>query len=205
MENQGRLAELPEGFRTTESPFEEEILAALTKKGLLVDCQVGVSKYKLDFAIRDPKTNQYVLAVEADGATYHSSPYARERDWLRQEILEGKGWSFCRIWSTDWWENPAFEVKRVMDAYEDALRDLRKPRKSIERFQLDDEPTEEMMENSEYEVLRGLMAQFPGLLSHELKEKWMSALGLKRRTQNLQDRFAQYYADASKEIKGKRL
>ena len=205
MENNGRLSELPDGFGTTESPFEEEVLAALEKKGLLVDCQVGESKYKLDFAIRDPKTNKYVLAVEADGATYHSSPYARERDWLRQEILESKGWSFCRIWSTDWWENPDFEVKRVMDAYEDALRDLRKPKKSIiQAKQLEVEAEESEHEgNNEYEVLRGLLAQFPNLLSYELKQKWMLALGLKRNTENVKARFNKYYSAAQKEISEK--
>jgi len=34
--------------------------------------------------------------------TYHRALWARERDRLRQEILENLGWRFHRIWSTDW-------------------------------------------------------------------------------------------------------
>jgi superfamily I DNA and/or RNA helicase len=63
MENAGRLEELPEGFAVPQSPFEEEVYAALTKAGLQVDCQVGDSRYKIDFGIRHPKTNRYLLAI----------------------------------------------------------------------------------------------------------------------------------------------
>lgn len=121
MENDGRLAEVENGFGRPETPFEEQILEALQVKGLLVDCQVGASKYKLDFAIRHPETNQYILAIEADGAAYHSSAYARERDWLRQQVLERKGWNFARIWSTDWWENPDREIDKVLETYKSVL------------------------------------------------------------------------------------
>ncbi len=46
-----------------------------------------------------------MLAVECDGATYHSSKSARDRDRIRQSVLEGLGWRFHRIWSTDWYRN----------------------------------------------------------------------------------------------------
>ena len=59
------------------------------------------------------------MAIEADGATYHSSPTARDR--LRQEQLERLGWTFHRIWSTDWFTNPAREIERAIDAYQQAV------------------------------------------------------------------------------------
>ncbi len=202
MENAGRLEELPEGFAVPQSPFEEEVYSALTKAGLHIDCQVGDSRYKIDFGVRHPKTNKYVLAIEADGWTYHSSPYARERDWLRQEVLERKGWVFVRIWSTDWWENPALQVNRVLAAYELAIKGQGVAKKADGVIA----PTQTTVNdeydgNVEYEVLRGLVAQFPRMAHDELLARWMGMLNLKRRTSNLLTRFDEYMRRAIKELK----
>jgi very-short-patch-repair endonuclease len=201
MENAGRLEEMPEGSAVPQSPFEEEVYAALIKTGLQVDCQVGDSRYKIDFGVRHPKTSKYLLAIEADGWTYHSSPYARERDWLRQEVLERKGWTFVRIWSTDWWENPALQINRVLAAYELALKSDGTKQKTVEKSA----PAPMMLDdvydgNTEYEVLRGLVAQFPTMYRDELMSKWMGMLNLKRRTSNLLARFDEYMARVKKDL-----
>jgi len=202
MENAGRLEELPEGFAVPQSPFEEEVYAALTKAGLHVDCQVGDSRYKIDFGIRHPKTNSYLLAIEADGWTYHSSPYARERDWLRQEVLERKGWTFVRIWSTDWWQNPTLQVNRVIAAYELAIKSGgMKPALTGVPTPAVIATSDEYDGNAEYEVLRGLVAQFPSMGKEELMSKWMGMLNLKRRTSNLLERFEDYLQKAKKELR----
>src|SRR6185437_16078134 len=65
---------------------------------------------------------EYVLAIECDGATYHSSESARDRDRLRQEQLERLGWRFYRIWSSDWYYNKEKAVARVLEAYERAVK-----------------------------------------------------------------------------------
>ncbi len=62
-----------------------------------------------------------VLAIECDGATYHSSPTARDRDRLRQEHLERLGWRFHRIWSQDWFPHREAEIARARAAYEAAI------------------------------------------------------------------------------------
>jgi hypothetical protein len=62
-----------------------------------------------------------VLAIEADGASYHSAGNARDRDRLRQEHLERLGWRFHRIWSTDWFADPANEVAKIRTAYDQAV------------------------------------------------------------------------------------
>jgi hypothetical protein len=62
-----------------------------------------------------------VLAVECDGATYHSSATARDRDRLRQEHLERLGWSFHRIWSTDWFRHREAEIDRAVTAWKEAV------------------------------------------------------------------------------------
>lgn len=107
---------------TPLNPFEIEIRDRLEAEGLLVDTQYGVGGYRLDFAIRDPEhPGRHVLAIEADGASYHSGYTARERDRLRQTLLENRGWRFHRIWSTAWFNDPDIEVKKVLEAYHDAL------------------------------------------------------------------------------------
>ncbi|MEQ1673221.1 MAG: DUF559 domain-containing protein, partial [Hyphomicrobium sp.] len=76
------------------------------KRGHTVQPQVGASGYKIDLAIVDPKTkNHYILGIECDGAAYHSSHSARERDRIRQDVLEAYGWKLYRIWSQHWFEH----------------------------------------------------------------------------------------------------
>ncbi len=96
-----------------DSDFEMEVRDALVSKGYHVDTQVGVSGYRIDLAIYDKKTSRYVLGIECDGAAYHSSKSARERDIHRQRYLESRGWKIIRIWSRDWWNNPETEVNKI--------------------------------------------------------------------------------------------
>lgn len=104
------------------NPFEIDIKRRLEDAGLTLDTQVGVGGYRLDFAARHPDyPGRHVLAIEADGAAYHSGHIARERDRLRQELLERRGWTFHRIWSTDWFNDADGEVKRAVAAFEEAL------------------------------------------------------------------------------------
>lgn len=100
-----------------DSPFERDVANVLLSHGYDVEAQVGSAGFKIDLAVRHPERSQdYVLAIECDGARYHSSAWARERDRLRQQVLEGKGWKFHRIWSTDWFYNRDTEVKKLLSA-----------------------------------------------------------------------------------------
>lgn len=75
----------------------------------------------MDLGVRhSDRPAQYILAVECDGAAYHSALWARERDRLRQEVLEGLGWRFHRIWSTDWFHRREREISRLKDALAEA-------------------------------------------------------------------------------------
>lgn len=98
----------------TESPFEDAVKMALVDKGWQVHSQVGCSGYRIDLAILDPrKPGQYLAAVECDGATYHSAHTARDRDRLRQAVLEDLGWTVLRVWSTDWWHDPVQQIDHL--------------------------------------------------------------------------------------------
>lgn len=108
-------------FEQFDSPFEEEVCDFLRSHGYEVDTQVGCSNFKIDIGLKRPGTSDYLLAIECDGATYHSSKNARDRDRLRQEILESMGWRFYRIWSTDWFKNTSVEKENLLKAVSSAL------------------------------------------------------------------------------------
>ena len=100
-----------------ESPFEEEVRAELRGRGYEVDAQVGSEGYRVDLAVIDPDApGRYLLGIECDGVTYHSARSARDRDKLRQHVLEARGWRLHRIWSSDWWQDRAGEIERLVRA-----------------------------------------------------------------------------------------
>lgn len=112
---------LPAGAEP-DSPFEREVIAALRSRGWVVHPQVGVSGYRIDIGIVDPRApERYLLGVECDGRTYHSGATARDRDRLRQHVLEGLGWKLFRIWSTDWWLNPEEPIRKLQARLEQLL------------------------------------------------------------------------------------
>jgi very-short-patch-repair endonuclease len=105
--------------------FEAEVFDVLESKGIPLVPQVGASSYRIDLVAQHPKEHgRYVLAIECDGASYHSSPTARDRDRLRQQQLENLGWRFHRIWSTDWFMRKDEEVARAVSAYENAVASI---------------------------------------------------------------------------------
>ena len=104
-----------------DSDFELEVCEFLRDKGFTVDTQVGCSGFKIDLGLRLPDSSRYLLAIECDGATYHNSKNARDRDSLRQRVLENMGWRFYRIWSTDWYRNKAVEKERLLNVVHRAL------------------------------------------------------------------------------------
>lgn len=111
-------------FDRYDSEFELEVCEFLRSQGYDVDTQVGCSSFKIDMALKQPGTSNYLLAIECDGASYHSSKSARDRDRLRQAILESMGWRFYRIWSTDWFNNKAKEKERLLKAVQDAIENV---------------------------------------------------------------------------------
>ena len=86
-----------------DSPFEESVIDALRKKGWNVESQIGISGFKIDIGVKHQNfPSKFLAGIECDGYTYQSSKSARDRDKLRQQILEKLGWKIIRIWSTDW-------------------------------------------------------------------------------------------------------
>lgn len=109
-----------------DSPFEEAVAETLAAKGWQVVPQVGVSGFRVDLGIVHPdKSGAYLAGVECDGATYHRAAAARDRDKTRQQVLENLGWNIIRIWSPDWWHDPASATQRVVGTLKKLLSDDR--------------------------------------------------------------------------------
>ncbi|WP_455907752.1 DUF3320 domain-containing protein [Streptomyces mirabilis] len=105
-----------------DSPFEESVLQVLRDWGYRVQPQVGVAGYRIDIGVRHPEfPGAYALGIECDGAMYHSSRTARDRDRLREEVLAGLGWRLHRIWGTDWYRGRAAAELRLREAVELAV------------------------------------------------------------------------------------
>ena len=108
--------------RTPDSPFEEEVIRTVRNLGYTPVPQVGVSGYRIDIGVQHPdRPGEYVLGIECDGASYHSSKDARSRDRTRQQVLEGLGWQIHRIWSTAWFTDRQQEETRLKQVIQLAL------------------------------------------------------------------------------------
>lgn len=106
-----------------DSDFEVEVATRLRARGYDVEMQVGVSSFRIDLGVRHPDHPERFLAgVECDGAAFHSSKSARDRDRLRESMLNGLGWDLVRIWSTDWYDDPDLETEKVGKRLEELRR-----------------------------------------------------------------------------------
>lgn len=119
----GRLLGDTDRAQVPLNDFEQDIFDVLKSRGLNLIPQMGASGYRIDMVVQHPfRPGEFVLAIECDGASYHSSYTARDRDRLRQQQLEALGWRFHRIWSTDWFLRKEEEIERAIKAYDDAVK-----------------------------------------------------------------------------------
>ncbi len=63
--------------------------------------------------VHPDRPGDYLVGVECDVAAYHSAATARDRDKVRQAILETLGWKLLRVWSTDWWVDKACATEKL--------------------------------------------------------------------------------------------
>ena len=121
----GRMPDNPRPSSTfqVDSPFQQEVTRRLEQRGYQVHQEVASGGRFVDIGIVDPqRPGRYIIGIECDGAAYHSSRSARDRDRLREQLLTALGWKLHRIWSTDWFHNPERELERAVEAIELAKR-----------------------------------------------------------------------------------
>jgi very-short-patch-repair endonuclease len=111
---------------SNESPFEREVMTALTERGLQVVPQVGVAGYRIDLGVVDAEApGRFVCGIECDGVAYHASETARDRDRLRHQVLEARGWTLLRVWSTDWFKDRSGQIDRIVRLADEARQRAR--------------------------------------------------------------------------------
>ena len=109
--------------REPDSDFEIAVAQILQEHGYEVECQIGVAGFFIDIGVKHPERDgEYIIGVECDGASYHSSKSARDRDRIRQDVLESMGWAIERIWSTDWFTDPKKAIQPVLESIAALLR-----------------------------------------------------------------------------------
>ena len=153
----GQLETGEETDKEPDSDFECYVIEALKAMGCEPVPQVGVAGYFIDIGVKHAHwPHGYVLGIECDGRTYHSSKSARDRDRLRQEVLENLGWHFHRIWSTDWFENPQDEITKLKEVIANRLTALKEqeldrepdlyilepPLRQLEQLEIQEDPAE---------------------------------------------------------------
>ena len=115
-----------------ESPFEEAVAEGLARKGWELHTQIGASSFRVDLAVVHPDARgSYLTGIECDGATYHRSATARDRDMLREQVLRGLGWEILRVWSTDWWVDRVGTLEKIDRKLRDLLV-LSRERRAVE-------------------------------------------------------------------------
>jgi very-short-patch-repair endonuclease len=140
--------------RDTESPFEDAVRKALEERGWIVHPQVGVAGFRVDFGVVHPEApGRYIAGVECDGATYHRSATARDRDLLRERVLRNLGWRIHRVWSTDWWVHADRATARLDALLRLDLEEERRPaaqtgEANVEQIELPTEAVETGKVNS---------------------------------------------------------
>ena len=111
----GHLHQAISTGKPPDSDFEVAVANALGDAGFQCVPQVGVAGFFIDLAVRDPgNPGRYLMGIECDGVSYHSAKSVRDRDRLRQAVLERLGWRIRRIWSTDWYRNPRAEIEPII-------------------------------------------------------------------------------------------
>jgi hypothetical protein len=118
----GLLAPPVDEGREPDSDFEVAVIGMLRARGYEVTPQLGVAGFRIDIAVKHPTSpGTYLAAIECDGASYHSARSVRDRDRIRQEILESLGWRgrIWRVWSTDWFRSPRMEIEKLLRFLDD--------------------------------------------------------------------------------------
>lgn len=138
-----------------DSDFEVAVMDVLKLKGYETTPQLGVAGFRIDIGVKHPEHRSgYLAAIECDGASYHSGVSVRDRDRIRQEILEGLGWKgrIWRIWSTDWFRNPLAETERLLQ-FLNALKEKPVPEEFLFSEKADVDDAESPKDNNDSDTV----------------------------------------------------
>jgi very-short-patch-repair endonuclease len=107
--------ELESASARVESPFEQEVLEHLVRRGYRVRSQWAVGHYRIDLVVGDASGR---VAIECDGDRFHP-PEKIPEDMERQAILERLGWRFIRIRGSDYFRDRDSTMDKVFARVEE--------------------------------------------------------------------------------------
>ncbi|MEA2599306.1 MAG: hypothetical protein QOF89_298 [Acidobacteriota bacterium] len=118
----GRLeGPMMEAGDEAQTPFERDVFLELSRRGVRLVPRVGVAGYRVDFGVLDDAVpGRYLCGIECDGTDYRDAETARDRDRLRQQVLESRGWTLLQAWSTDWFKDRSGQIDRLLRRIEEA-------------------------------------------------------------------------------------
>ncbi len=96
---------------------------------LLLPTSEGISQnernvgFRIDLGVYSIVDKRFILGIEMDGATYHTGYFKEQSDFNRQQVLESKGWTLHRIWSTNWLNDERREFERLTAKIDELMRD----------------------------------------------------------------------------------
>ena len=100
----------------TASSFERQVADAIRGLGYGVETSVGDAGFRIDIAVQDPEApGKFLLGIECDGEEYAGARCARDRDRLRPQILEARGWQLARVWIVDWFRDSGAQTRRLAE------------------------------------------------------------------------------------------
>lgn len=174
--------------RGPDTPFEEDVATEVRAFGLEAEYQVGVAGFFIDIGVYDPREpGHYLIGIECDGATYHSSQSARDRDKIRQEVLEGLGWNIYRIWSTDWFYRSVQERAKLRRALE------------VAKLEADSRADSRV---AEIEVVDREIADIPSMADQVVATHIIAGDREEERTEDLESRFLELRRTLEEEFPG---
>jgi len=146
--------------RAAGNDFEIGVMRALQEHGYECEPQLGVTGYFLDLAVKDPgMPGRFLMGIECDGASYHSAKSTRDRDRLRQDILENLGWKIRRIWSTDWFKNPQAQLQPILQELDRLKTLIPKVPDNVAETAVTQYPTLEPPEVKRLQTVKGWMPE----------------------------------------------
>jgi predicted DNA-binding WGR domain protein len=96
-----------------------QLAAALRKRGLIVETDVGQSSFRLPLAVRRENDDARTLGVMIDDATHYAQQDLLERFLLRPGVLQAFGWRVIAVFAKDWFHEPEAVCRRVEEALAD--------------------------------------------------------------------------------------
>lgn len=96
-----------------KSGIGKYVAEELSSYGYDCRCDVGVSDFKIDVAVVDPKNkHNFILAILCDGKSDFS---VKDRTVMQVQTLKRSNWNVTRLYSINFFNNPKREIKRIKE------------------------------------------------------------------------------------------